>query len=77
RAVGLQLPDHSHPVSLDQPANAHLAMLQRGPSAQPYTLAPGARRYDSNHALVAEAPFQQKPQSAAARAGFVKMAPDG
>lgn len=41
RAVGLQLPDQYDPVSLDQTAKAHLAMLQRGPSAQPYTLAPG------------------------------------
>ncbi|WP_411393532.1 hypothetical protein [Xylella fastidiosa] len=75
RAVGLQLPDQYDPVSLDQTAKAHLAMLQRGPSAQPYTLAPGARRYDSNNALVAEAPLQEKPQYDAARAGFVKMAP--
>lgn len=77
RAAGLQLPDQYDPVSLDQTAKAHLAMLQRGPSAQPYTLAPGARRYDSNNALVAEAPLQEKPQYDAARAGFVKMAPDG
>ncbi|AIC13741.1 hypothetical protein [Xylella fastidiosa] len=77
RAAGLQLPDQYDPVSLDQTAKAHLAMLQRGPSAQPYTLAPGARRYDSNNALVAEAPLQEKPQYDAARGGFVKMAPDG
>ncbi|EWG13410.1 hypothetical protein P910_003338, partial [Xylella fastidiosa Mul-MD] len=77
RAAGLQLPDQYDPVSLDQTAKAHLAMLQRGPSAQPYTLAPGARRYDSNNALVAEAPLQEKPQYDAARGGFVKMASDG
>ncbi len=52
-------------------------MTQTGQSAQPYSLAPGARRYDANNQLVAEAPLQEKPHYDADRAGFVQLASDG
>ncbi|WP_369210871.1 hypothetical protein [Xylella fastidiosa] len=48
-------------------------MTHTGQSAQPYSLAPGARRYDANNQLVAEAPLQEKPHYDADRAGFVQL----
>ncbi|MDC6416727.1 hypothetical protein LOK85_12690 [Xylella fastidiosa subsp. multiplex] len=77
QAAKLPIPEQYDPEAFDQEAKARIAMTQTGQSAQPYSLAPGARRYDANNQLVAEAPLQEKPHYDADRAGFVQLASDG
>lgn len=77
QAAKLPIPEQYNPEAFDQEAKARIAMTQTGQSAQPYSLAPGARRYDANNQLVAEAPLQEKPHYDADRAGFVQLASDG
>ncbi|WP_419669929.1 hypothetical protein [Xylella fastidiosa] len=68
QAAKLPIPEQYDPEAFDQEAKARIAMTQTGQSAQPYSLAPGARRYDANNQLVAEAPLQEKPHYDADRA---------